>query len=110
MDRLVARIRKNWKDSQSSAICSKHFTAEDFERSLTSAQLPEFEGKFNEITMRLTCAVSTIHPPKQKQDLGPSSSTSPAKVAKPGRDCAHQQVGPIIKLKILSFFFVSRIT
>ena len=36
---FVARTRKNWKDSQSSAICSKHFTPEDFERSLTSAQM-----------------------------------------------------------------------
>ena len=43
---FVARTRKNWRDSQSSTVCSKHFTAEDFERCLTTDQLPGFERKF----------------------------------------------------------------
>ena len=100
---FVARTRKNWRDSQSSAVCSKHFTAEDFERCLTTDQLPGFERKFLRTLRRDEHGINafpTIYPQKRKQEdlLGPSSSSSPAKATKPGRGRAHRQVGLIFEL------------
>jgi hypothetical protein len=44
---FVKRTRQGWEDSKWSCVCSKHFTADDYEQPLAStSSLPEFSDKF----------------------------------------------------------------
>ena len=66
---FVNRTRKNWNDSRTSGVCSKHFTPEDFEQSLAVGEtLPGLQSSFKRSLRRDElgiCAYPTVYPPKQ---------------------------------------------
>ena len=64
---FVNRTRKNWNDSRTSAVCSKHFNPEDFEQSLAVGDaLPDLQSSFKRSLRRDElgiCAYPTVYPP-----------------------------------------------